>query len=68
MLPYTVGSTRTDTVDALLKDRDAFLADVHDRLLQAQAYAKKHYNGHHRPLEFAVDDWVWLRILHHPAQ
>lgn len=32
--------------------------------LQAQEYAKRYYDGHHRALEFAVGDWVWLRILH----
>lgn len=65
ILPYTAGSARMDTVDALLSERDSFLADVCDRLLQAQ---EKHYNAHHRSLEFAVNDWVWLRILHRPAQ
>lgn len=68
LVPYTAGSVRTDTVDALLRERDSFLADVCDRLLQAQEYAKKNYDAHHRPLEFAVNDWVWLRILHQPAQ
>jgi hypothetical protein len=43
-------------VGTLLKDREVFLAEVHDRLLQAQAYAKKHYDAHHRPLEFAIND------------
>ena len=50
----------------LLKDRDAFLADVLDRLLQAQEYAKKYYDGHHRPLEFAVNDWCgcpWYSVI-----
>lgn len=32
---YTAGAVRTDTMDALLKDRDMFLADVRDCLLQA---------------------------------
>lgn len=68
LIPYTAGSVRTNTVDGLLKDRDAFLVDVHDRLLQAQAYAKLHYDTHHRPLEFAINDWVWLRLLQRPAQ
>jgi hypothetical protein len=35
---------------------------VDSLLLQAQEYAK------HRPLEFQVDDWVLLQILHRPAQ
>ena len=38
-------------------------ADVRDRLLQAQQYAKRHYDITHRALEFAVHDWVWLRLL-----
>lgn len=60
LLPYIARTTRTDTVDALLKDRDAFLANIRDRLLQAQEYTKKHYDGHHRDLEFAMGDWVWM--------
>jgi hypothetical protein len=68
LLPYTAGTARTDTVDTLLRDRDVFLADVRDRLLQAQEYAEKQYDAWHRPLEFQVDDWVLLRILHRPAQ
>ena len=35
LIPYTVGTALTDTDDALLQDRDAFLAEVHERLLQA---------------------------------
>lgn len=55
LLPYTTGMARTETLDTHLKDRDAFLADVRGRLLQAQEYAKKYYDGHHRPLEFVVN-------------
>jgi hypothetical protein len=51
-------------VDDLLHERDVFLGDVRDRLLQAQAYAKRHYDSHHRDKEFAVGDWVWLRLPH----
>jgi hypothetical protein len=67
LLPYTEGSAAIETVDNMLRDRDAFLQDVHERLLQAQAYAKRHYDGHHRALEFAVGDWVLLRLLHRSA-
>jgi hypothetical protein len=68
LLPYQQGSARTDAVDALLADRDAFLDEVRARLLQAQEYARKHYDVHHHAMEFAVGDWVWLRLLHHPTQ
>lgn len=63
-----MNAVRTDAVDDLLRDRDAFIAEVCDRLLQAQEYAKKIYNSHNRPLEFQVGDWVLLCILHRPAQ
>jgi hypothetical protein len=44
------------TVDTLLQDQHAFLADLPDRLLQAHAYAKRYYDAHHRALEFNVGD------------
>ena len=68
LLSYTQGTTTIDAVDDLLKDRDIFLSDVRERLLQAQAYAKRHYDEHHRELEFQVGDWVWLRLLHSQAR
>jgi len=40
LLPYKPSAARTATVDTLLQDRDEFIADVRDRLLQAQQYAK----------------------------
>jgi hypothetical protein len=52
----------------MLADRDAFLAEVRTRLLQAQEYARRYYDAHHRPLEFAIGDWVWVRMLHRPTQ
>jgi hypothetical protein len=68
LLPYAAGAATTETVDVLLRDRDTFIAEVRDRLLQAQAYAKKYYDAKHRPLEFSTGDWVLLRLLHRPAQ
>ena len=68
LLPYTAGSSQTGAADRLLQDRDTFLEEVRERLLQGQVYAKKYYDANHRALEFAVGDWVWLRLLHRPAQ
>lgn len=45
-----------------------FLADIHERLLQAHNYAKLYYDRRHRELEFAVGNWVRLRLLHRPTQ
>jgi len=64
LLAYRAGSARTDTVDGLLRDRDEVLAEIRERLLQAQQISKKYYDASHRELEFAVGDWVWLRLLH----
>jgi hypothetical protein len=36
---------QTEAVDTLLRDRNAFLEEVSECLLQAQQYAKRHYNG-----------------------
>jgi hypothetical protein len=65
--PCDCGSARTDTVDNMLADREEFLSEVRTRLEQAQAYARQHYNKHHRDLEFTEGDWVWLRLLNRPS-
>ena len=57
-----------EATDALLRSRDDILAEVRQRLLQAQELSRKYYNAGHRPLEFAVGDWVWLRLLHRTTQ
>jgi hypothetical protein len=44
------------------------LAEVRQRLIQAQQLAKKYYDANHREVEFDVSAWVWLRLLHRMAQ
>ncbi|XP_071683751.1 uncharacterized protein [Lolium perenne] len=44
------------------------LAEVRQRLVQAQQVAKHYYDGRHREVEYAVGDWVWLRLLHRSHQ
>jgi hypothetical protein len=39
-------------------ERDEFLAEVHDRLEQAQQQHKSFYNRKHRQLEFAIGEWA----------
>lgn len=60
LIPRTAKTPSTATVDGLKQERDAFLNDVHERLLQAQQYAKKHYDDKHCHMEFNIGDWVWL--------
>jgi len=54
LLPYTPGTARTDAVDGLLRSRDEVLAEVRQRLLQAQDLARKYYDAGHRDLELQV--------------
>ncbi|KAK1680969.1 hypothetical protein QYE76_041817 [Lolium multiflorum] len=68
MLPYASGTARTNTADDLLRTRDEILAEARQRLLQAQQLARRYYDAHHREAEFAVGDWVWLRLLHRTTQ
>lgn len=52
----------------MLRGRDTFLADVRERLHQARQLTKHYYDTRHCDVEFAVGDWVWLRLLHSPNQ
>jgi len=67
LLTYQPGSARVAAVDRQLRDRDEFLAEIQDRLLLAQDVMKNTYDQAHRDLQFAVDDWVWLRLHHRSA-
>jgi hypothetical protein len=68
MLPYTPGTARTEATDDMLRSRDEMLAEVRQRLLQAQQLAKKYYDAGHREVQFQEGDWVWLRLLHRTFQ
>jgi hypothetical protein len=47
-----------------MKERVEFLAEVRDRLEQAQQHYKVVYDRRHRPVQFSPGQWVWLRLLH----
>lgn len=59
---------QTEEAKILLRDRDSFLMDVRERLLQTRNYTKLYYDHHHRGLKFVVGGWVWLRLLHRCTQ
>jgi hypothetical protein len=67
MIPFQAGSAKVVAVDRQLRDRDIFLAENKDRLLQAQTMMKATYDKHLRDMEFVVGDWVWLRLNHRSA-
>jgi hypothetical protein len=62
MLPYQLSAARVATVDHQLRDRDTFLAEIKQRLLQAQALMKQAHDKKNRDLEFVVGEWAWLRL------
>jgi hypothetical protein len=68
LLSHVLDTEASEEASQLLRDHDSFLADIRERLLQARNYAKHYYDRRHRELEFALGDWVWLRLLHHPTQ
>lgn len=62
LIPFQPGSSRVVAVERQMQDRDIFLSEIRERLLQAQDHMKHAYDAHHRLLEFEVGDWVWLRL------
>jgi hypothetical protein len=64
---YTPGEIRNQAVERQILDRDQFLLDVRDRLLQAAQQYKHFHDVKHRAIAFDVGEWVWLRLQHRPA-
>jgi hypothetical protein len=62
---YSPGEARLPVVDVQLRDYDEFPAEVRGRLEQAQQH-KAFYGCKHRPVDFVVGEWAWLRLLHRP--
>ncbi|CAN6308396.1 unnamed protein product [Urochloa humidicola] len=67
MISYQPGVARVVALDRQLRDRDEFLADIKQRLLQAQGIMKEAHDKDHREVEFAVGEWVWLHLNHRSA-
>jgi hypothetical protein len=67
LIQYEAGSAKVAAVDVKLRDRDEFLTEIRDRLLLAQEVMRARHDQKHRDLEFAVGDWVWLRLYHQTA-
>ena len=67
LISYTPGAARVAAVDRQLQDRDIFLAEIRERLILAQDTMREHHNQKRRHLEFAVGDWVLLRLQQRTA-
>lgn len=62
LLSYCPNSSRLESVDFALKDRDVVIADLRDRLLAAQQRMKAVFDASHRDVEFQVGDLVLLKL------
>ncbi|XP_072146638.1 uncharacterized protein [Setaria viridis] len=51
----------------MLLERDEFLVEARERLLQAQEHAKLYYDAKHTEMAFGAGDWVWVKLLHRPV-
>jgi hypothetical protein len=60
MVSYQAGDSKVAAIDAQLQDRDEFLAEIKDRLVQAQVTMKSYQDKRRRVVEFNIGDWVWL--------
>jgi hypothetical protein len=67
LVGYAKGDARAPAIDQLLQERDAFLQDARERLLQAQEQAKLFYDAKHSDAAFSVGDWVWVKLLQRPV-
>jgi hypothetical protein len=52
LLPYQSGKARVDAVDGQLRDRDEFLAEIKERLVQAQVTMKQYQDQTRREVKF----------------
>lgn len=62
MPSYDLGSFCVETVDITLQDRNTALTEIYHRLEQTQTHMKTHYDKGHQELEFAIGDYVWVRL------
>ena len=67
MVSYLPGSARVAAVDRQLRDRDSFLLDIRDRLVLAQDTMREIHDKKCCFVEFAVGEWVLLRLHHRTA-
>jgi hypothetical protein len=67
LVPYQPMTAQVIAVDHQLRDRDEFLAEVKEHLRQWLVLMKRAHDKNHRNVEFAVGDWVWLRLNQWPV-
>jgi hypothetical protein len=56
MVSYQAGDSKVAAIDSQLQDRDEFLAEIKDRLVQAQVTMKSYQDKRRREVEFNIGD------------
>lgn len=59
---YILSDTPVEAVDSLLTMHAEILAGLYHRLLKAQITTKAATDAHRRDIEFAICDWVYVRL------
>lgn len=62
ILPYEVGSTQNQEVEAMMLEREKFLGSIKENLWRAQERMKNNADKHRRELEFEVGAKVYLKL------
>jgi regulation of enolase protein 1 (concanavalin A-like superfamily) len=70
--PPTLHSSESEiakvvAVDRQLQDRDLFLEQILERLIQSHVTMKQQQDKSWREVQFDVVQWVWLRLQQHIA-
>lgn len=62
IISYQPGLSPVAAIDTQLQDRDEFLAQIKERLIQAQLTMKQSQDKSRREVQFTTGDWVWVRL------
>jgi hypothetical protein len=62
LLPYEPGTTSVQAVEDTLKSREFILSLIRENLEDAQSRMKMYADKHRTHREFAIRDWVYLRL------
>jgi hypothetical protein len=63
---FVPDETVLPVVQSQMTERDEFLMEIQECLEQSQHQYKRFYDAKHHDVEFAIRQWVWLRLLHCP--
>ena len=63
LLDYILGTTKVETVDVQLRTKQQLMALLKQNLVAAQERMKVNADKHRTEREFALGDWIYLKLL-----